>query len=131
MIGGARRTRSGGSREPSALRTLRPRWTGVLLICGKCVKRCPDGKALRRTLKEAARERLAAASGGEPGDGPAGKRGGKPRVMKVACLGLCPKRALVVASPATLASGEVVLVRGEADVAAAISRLLPARRDEA
>ena len=44
--------------------------------------------------------------------------------MKVGCLGLCPRHAVVVASAAGLSASEVLLVRDAGDVADAVSRLL-------
>lgn len=94
--------------EPRAVR-LRP----VVLYCGKCLKRCDDGKALRRALKRGAGARAEEI----------GAR--KVRLVEAGCLGLCPKGALVAASAATLARGEAVLLRDPAEVAAALPALLP------
>ncbi len=85
----------------------------TVLLCGKCLKRCDDGKALRRALKDGAKVRAAEV----------GLK--KVRIVKAGCLGLCPKGALVVASAATLASGEAVLLRDASEVAAVLPRLLP------
>lgn len=98
-------------RPRAAPRTARLR--PVVLYCGKCLKRCDDGKALRRALKDGAKARVA-----ETG-------GRKVRVVETGCLGLCPKGALVAASAATLRGGEAVLLRDEGEVAAALPRLLP------
>ena len=104
--------------SPARSPIVRPRWRGAILVCGKCAKKHEDGKAIRRALKDEASRRLAPAAGK-----PAGKR--KVKIIKTACLGLCPKNAVVVASAATLAAGEVVLLRGSWDVAGTLPRLLP------
>ena len=97
-------------------RAVKPRWGGIVLVCAKCVRKHDEGKAIHRVLKTEARRAAAAA----------GKR--KIRVIKTACLGLCPKRAIVVGSPATLAEGDVLLVRTESEMAAALPRLVPGTR---
>ena len=99
---------------PREAQIVRPRWSGAILVCAKCARKHEDGKAIRRALKDEAAERLPAATG---------KR--KMKIIKTACLGLCPKNAVVAASAVSLAAGEVVLLRGERDVAAALARLLP------
>ena len=96
--------------KPDGPRTARLR---MVLYCGKCLKRCDDGKALRRAVKAGAKARAAEVGGR------------KVRVVETGCLGLCPKGALVVASAATLARGEAVLLRDVGEVAAALPRLLP------
>ncbi len=102
---------------PYGIRTVRPRWGGAILLCGKCLKRHPDGSDLRRAIKTEARRRV-------EDDG--SKR--KVKVLKISCIGLCPRRAIVAASSATLCAGEVLLVRQVADAPEAVSRLLPADR---
>jgi hypothetical protein len=82
----------------------------LILVCGKCLKRHGEGKAVRRALKEAARD-------------------SRPRLVRSACLGLCPKRLVVAASAATLSRGEVVLIAGPGDAAAAAAVLLPGGTD--
>ena len=92
------------------VRTVRPRaGGGLVFVCGKCLKRHPDGKAVRAALKAEARSC-------------AGRR--KVRIVKTGCVGLCPRRALVLASGATLAAGEMLVVRAPAEAAAAVARLL-------
>ena len=100
------------------LRTARPRWREAILVCGKCIKRHDDGKALRRALRDAAKKRAAK---GRTDDG---TRRRKVRLIKTACLGLCPRRALVVASAATLTKGEVLVLRDEREIEAVLPRLL-------
>ena len=108
------------SHTPRAVRLRR-----TVLYCGKCLKRCDDGKALRRALKDGVKTHVAQHAGGTGQDEKSRDKNGKVRLVKAGCLGLCPRGRLVVASPATLAGGEALLLRDEADVAAALPRLLP------
>lgn len=85
----------------------RPKWTSAILVCGKCLKGV-DGKAMRRDLKAAAKGRT-----------------GKVRIVRTACLGLCPKRAVAMASAGSLARRELVVLREGGSAAAALDRLLP------
>jgi predicted metal-binding protein len=96
--------------KDSSLVTLRPRRPEPILICRKCLKRAADGKQIRRALKSEVKRRSAAQ---------AAKR---PRIVLTDCFGICPKRAVVLASGATLHRGEYLLLggRGEIDEAAAI-----------
>ena len=101
----------------SRIRTVHPRWSGAIFLCGKCLKRHSEGRDLRRALKAEAKRRV-------EDDG--SRR--KVKVLKISCFGLCPKRAVVAASGATLCDGDVVLVRHVADAPEAVARLLPADR---
>ena len=85
----------------------RPGWSAAILVCGKCLKG-RDGKAMRRGLKAAAKSRA-----------------GKVRIVRTACLGVCPKRAVAMASARTLARRELVVLREGGSAAAALDRLLP------
>ncbi len=102
---------SGDDQAPGRARVVRLRRGATILLCGKCLKRHADGKALRRAVKTEARAAADPASG-------------KVRIVKIGCLGLCPRRAVVVASAAGLARGEVMLVREAGAVADALPRLL-------
>jgi predicted metal-binding protein len=96
----------------SSLVTARLRRPPPVLVCRKCLGRA-DGKAIRKSLKSELKRRSEA-------DG--GKR---PRVVLTDCLGICPKRAVVVASAATLQDGRYLLLADEAASADAIALLLP------
>ncbi len=85
----------------------RPKWSAAILICGKCLKGV-DGKAMRRDLKAAAKGRT-----------------GKVRIVRTSCLGLCPKRAVAMASADSLARRELVVLREGGSAEAALDRLLP------
>jgi predicted metal-binding protein len=82
-----------------------------VLVCKKCLKRVPDGRDIRRALKSAAKNLEVA------------QPGWRPRLVLTGCFGICPKRAVVVASGATLHRGEFVLLT-EADQAADVAALL-------
>ena len=106
-------------RAPDAcVKVARIRRAGPIFVCGKCLKRAPEGKALRQALKDAAAERATTIRG----------RARKPRIVRTSCLGLCPKRAVAVASPATLAAGEILIVRDVEAITDAVVRLLPGDR---
>jgi hypothetical protein len=96
------KTSPGKARPVIRARLKRPE---ILLACGKCLRRHRDGKALRRALKEAARA------------------GGRTRIVRAGCLGLCPGRGVAVASAATLARGEVVVLARPEDAEAALAAL--------
>ncbi|HEY0328682.1 MAG TPA: (2Fe-2S) ferredoxin domain-containing protein [Rhodopseudomonas sp.] len=84
-----------------------------MLICSKCLSRSADGKALKRALKSELKQRSQA-------------QGVKrPRVVMTGCLGLCPKRAVVAASAASLQRGEYLLLKETAEAAEAAALLMP------
>lgn len=90
----------------------RPKRPPPVLICGKCLSRIDDGKKLKQALKSELKQ--AAASHG-------GKR---PKLVTTGCLGICPKRAVVTASAATLGRGEYVLIEDRTEAAAAVKVLI-------
>jgi len=96
---------------PARLRRAPP-----ILVCKKCLGRIDDGKKLRKALKSDSKKRSR-------------KQDVKsPRVVMTSCLGICPKRAVVVASAATLQDGRYLLV-SSADVSSeAVSALMPDSR---
>lgn len=85
-----------------------------ILICAKCVRRADDGRAIRKALKDAL------ALKGET----VGRKA--PRLVQTKCMGLCPKRAVTVASGATLARGEMLVVRRVSDLPEAVHVLCAA-----
>lgn len=92
------------------VRTKRPL---PILVCGKCLKRA-DGslklsKALANELKRVCDER--------------GVR--RPKLVTTRCLGICPKRAIVVASASTFDTGEYLLLGDRAGAADAVRCLMP------
>lgn len=97
-----------------------PRRAPPVLVCRKCLKRCDDGRAVRRALKSELKQRGADASA----SGEARKRK-PPKLVLTGCFGVCPKRAATLASGATLARGEFVLVRDASEVSAAVDLLVP------
>src|ERR1044072_3765495 len=86
------------SNKPS-LRALELRRPGPVLVCRKCLGRMADGGKLRRRLKASLKER----SGGQ--------KKKRARLILTNCFGICPKDAVVTASPATFARGELILVQ--------------------
>ena len=95
--------------------TARLRRASPVLVCKKCLGRIDDGKALRESLKSDLKRRSA-------------KQDVKsPRVVLTSCLGICPKRAVVVASAATLKNGQYLLLSGADASAEAAATLMPDR----
>lgn len=75
----------------------RPRRASPILVCKKCLKRAPAGAEVRRELKSALKHRPSGAL----------KRS---RLVSTSCFGICPKRAVVMASAQSLQAGEYILV---------------------
>jgi len=76
----------------------RPKRPPPVLICGKCLLRVEGGKKLKQALKAGLKQHAAV-------------RGGKrAKLVATGCLGICPKRAVVTASAATLQRNEYVLI---------------------
>src|SRR3954470_1816769 len=86
------------SKKPS-LRALALQRPGPVLICRKCLKRMVDGGKLRRRLKASLEER----SGGQ--------KKMRSRLILTNCFGICPRYAVVTASSATFARGELILIQ--------------------
>ena len=84
-----------------------------IFVCKKCLGRIDDGKQLRKALKSDSKTR-------------SGTQNVKPpRVVMTSCLGICPKRAVVVASAATLQDGRYLLLSDAEASAQAIETLMP------
>jgi predicted metal-binding protein len=86
-----------------------------VLVCKKCLKRVTDGRQIKRSLKSAVKG-LAVAQPGR-----------QPRLVMTSCFGICPKRAVVVASGTTLHRGEYILFADADQAADALALLLPDR----
>ncbi len=67
---------------------VRARWSGAVLVCGKCSKKLNGGFGDKGCTP------LAKALRGEPGFGKGRKA--DVGVVETKCLGICPKRAVVV-----------------------------------
>jgi predicted metal-binding protein len=93
--------------------TLRLRRAEPILVCKKCLKRIDGGSKLKRALKSEVKRR---------GTGPAKRRS---RIVMTSCFGICPKRAVVVASGSTLKRGEYLLLPDVDSGAAAVALLVP------
>ena len=90
------------------MKDVNARWSGAVLVCGKCSKKVGGGFGDdgRRTLAKALRR--------EPGFGKGRKAG--VGVVEVKCLGVCPKGAVVLVD--TRVPGRWRLVRPGSDMAA-------------
>ena len=89
---------------------VRPRRAAPVLVCRKCLKRSDEGRDVRRALKSELK---------------ASKRAGtKPaKLIVTGCFGLCPKTSIVIASGASLARQEYVLVADRDQVPQALALL--------
>jgi len=97
----------------SSLTIARPKRPPLVLICGKCLSKIDGGKKLKQALKSELKQR-AATQGGK-----------RPKLVTTSCLGICPKRAVVTASAATLQKGEYVLVDDAKRAGEAVAVLMP------
>ncbi|MCJ2085898.1 hypothetical protein MKK88_07810 [Methylobacterium sp. E-005] len=108
--------------ERAASRSAKTKLTEVVVVCAKCAKR--QGlrpRAVRALLKKAGKQATRDAAGGRR----------KLCVVESGCLGPCPKRAIAVATGASLAAGRVILLDPGAEPAAALAAVLhpvPSRR---
>lgn len=96
---------------PARARTAKAGFAELVLVCAKCAKRQDLPKrAVRGMLKQAYKRR---------------SQGGKLRVVETGCLGPCPKRALAVATAASLATGRVLLLDPASTPRQALEAILP------
>jgi predicted metal-binding protein len=94
--------------------TICPRRAKPVLVCKKCLKRIDAGSKLKRALKsELKRRSIAHATR-------------RPRIVMTGCFGICPKRAVVAASGATLQRGEYILLADANSSVKAAALLVPA-----
>ena len=116
---------AGGRATGGAAKSAKTKLTEIVVVCSKCAKRQGlPARSVRALLKKAGK-RAAEAAGGGP------RR--MLRIVETGCLGPCPKRAVAVATGASLAAGRVLLLDPEADPQAALAAILdpvlpPARR---
>ncbi len=90
--------------------------TDIVVVCSKCAKRQGlRGRDLRGLLKKGAKQVAR--------DGGAGRRR-KLCIVESGCLGPCPKRAVAIATGASLAAGRVVLLDPAAGPAEALAAVL-------
>ena len=104
--------------EARLIRHIRSDWQDAVLVCGKCSKKVgggfgPKGKT---SLTKALRKLLGLGKG----------RKARVGVVESKCLGVCPKRAVVVAR-----AGTWLVVPDGADVARVVSELGLLERDAA
>jgi hypothetical protein len=93
------------------VRAAKSKIAAVVLVCAKCQKRQGVAKRAVRDLIKRGLKR------GHP------KR--KVRIVETGCLGPCPKRALAVATGASLASGRILLLDPAATPDDAVATILP------
>lgn len=98
---------SASSKKPVIVR---PRRAAPVLVCRKCLKRSDEGREVKRALKSELK--AARADGIKPA-----------KLIMTACFGLCPKKAVVVASGASLARQEYALVSDGDEVPRALALL--------
>ncbi|MGY3341996.1 hypothetical protein [Bradyrhizobium sp. USDA 4469] len=101
------------SEKPSKLvvpKIAQARRSAPVLVCRKCLKRCDEGRKVRRALKSELK---------------AAKREGTKtaNLVMTSCFGLCPKTSIVVASGATLRRQEYVLISDREQVPRALVML--------
>ena len=96
----------------------RPRRAAPVLICRKCLKRCPGGDGIRGRLKDELKRRCP-------------EKKTAPRLVSVNCFGICPKKAVVLTSGRSLQDNEYMLVSRPRQVEAALDKLLPPARGNA
>ena len=90
----------------------RSRRAGPILVCKKCLGRCAAGAKIRREVKRDLRRRWE-------------DKKKVPRLVTASCFGICPKRAVVLASGRSLQNSEYVLVSQRRDVEGSLDALLP------
>ncbi|WP_298243879.1 hypothetical protein [uncultured Bradyrhizobium sp.] len=89
---------------------VRPRRAAPVLVCRKCLKRSDEGRDIRRALKSGLKAKK--------------RDGTKPaKLVMTGCFGLSPKKSIVVASGASLARQEYVLVADRDEVPRALALL--------
>jgi predicted metal-binding protein len=96
-----------GMSGPVIARARRP---SPILVCKKCLKRASEGAEIRRELKHELKRQC--------------KEALKPaRLISTECFGICPKRAVVLASGRSLQDGKYVLVSHAGEVEPALQLL--------
>ncbi|MGA7806738.1 (2Fe-2S) ferredoxin domain-containing protein [Bradyrhizobium sp.] len=105
-------------KKSSSLVTIRPRRSEHVLLCKKCLSRVENGGKLKRSLKSELKKRRS------------GKKTRRPRLVLTSCLGICPKRAVVMASASTLRRGEFLLLSDSRSVAGAADVLVSEQNDQ-
>lgn len=95
------------------LKRARSRWTGAVLVCGKCSRKIGGGFGgkHRTPLAKALRKSIGFGKGRKADVG----------VIETKCLGLCPKHAVTVVD--TRRPGEWLVVPAGGDVAELAARL--------
>jgi predicted metal-binding protein len=89
-----------------------PRRASPILVCRKCLKRSCEGKEIRRELKHALKAQ-------HP------NKVKRPRLVSTSCFGICPKKAVILASGRSLQDGKYLLVADRQEVKNVLKSLLP------
>ena len=89
-----------------------PRRAPPVLVCKKCLARNPGGSKFRRALKSELKRKHCDTLKA-------------PRLVATGCFGICPKRAVVLASGEILQKGEYVLASHRDDIAGVLRLLQP------
>ena len=116
LEGDADRRPAGPSAQPSGKKLAKTKLTEVVAVCAKCAKR--QGlrpRAVRALLKRGGKQAAK--------DGRTGSRT-KLCIVESGCLGPCPKRAVAVATGASVAAGRVILLDPGASPEAALAAVL-------
>jgi predicted metal-binding protein len=93
------------------VKTLRSDWEGAILVCGKCSRKVDGFGPKRRPLAKVLRRLLGLGKG----------RRARMGVVETRCLGVCPKRGVVVVD--TRRPDDWLVVPEGADVEAVVGRL--------
>jgi NADH:ubiquinone oxidoreductase subunit E len=93
----------------------RPRRTSPILVCKKCLGRVSGAKKIRRELKSELKRQRDEASSERPLK--------SARLVTTSCFGICPKKAVVLASGKSLRNGEYILVSDREHVEDALNQL--------
>ena len=94
------------------IRTAKAKFSEIVAVCTKCAKRQGLGKRALRDLLKAEIRRTHTRR--------------KLRIVETGCLGPCPKRALAVATGASLAQGRILLIDPAAAPSDTLRAILPA-----
>ncbi|GJE57952.1 (2Fe-2S) ferredoxin domain-containing protein [Methylobacterium trifolii] len=106
-----------GRSQLPPVRTAKAKFAGIVAVCTKCAKRQGLPKRAVRDSLKAELQR--------------GRSGRRLRIVETGCLGPCPKRALAVATGASLAQGRILLLDPAASPAALLAAVLPDLRPNA
>ncbi len=73
------------------MKSVRIKRREIVFVCGKCLRRHDDGKAIRKTLKTRAKAVDA-------------------KMVRASCFGVCPKHAIAIVTRTSMATGRVLIL---------------------